>query len=585
MDTSGIRCLQDAEVYSLLSTELFQTQWNTLFARCPWASGFQNPGYIQAWYSIYRDKYRAVLVLDRDDRGELRAILPLCLRPGSRQLCHAGDMQAGYQAWLAPDEAGGNDFMRQAVALVRNAFPRARLRLRYLAPGVPLDWLEHADMRHAIELQAHPRPLLKFGDGGQIRKSLAKKNNRTRMRQLRKLGDVRIENLTDPVARHALLEQLMPLYDARHLSIRGIPPFGIDPLFTRFAKTLLDVPGLLHVSALRVGEQLAFGQLSIRSPGMLHMGLSAHNPWMSHQSPGKLHLFLLSQMLMQEGYTCLDLTAGGDLYKERFANDHDTVHALTVYPSRSARVIGRVKHGLRESIKRRLVRAATTPRQLRHTAFRARGLISTEMCHSAAGWLRRSILGQQAMVLVKPGPTPEAPNSPDFPVRRDCMQDLSSCGGSRWARWRFMEECVRRCERGEHVYTVRLGNEIAHCTWVIEQPDKEEVKRLLPGAPEAFTPGAIVVHQFTAPVARRRGIARAVLARVLWETSLHGAGPALVILPPGAAAAAKLARACEFVPLVSWKGLRQFTPHSPVVEARAAAPESIAAAGELVRPK
>ena len=68
--------------------------------------------------------------------------------------------------------------------------------------------------------------------------------------------------------------------------------------------------------------------------------LIAHNPAWERFSPGKLHIRFLAKLLAEEGYERIDLTPGGEEYKERFANDADTVYTLAVFPSLIERTFG-----------------------------------------------------------------------------------------------------------------------------------------------------------------------------------------------------------------------------------------------------
>ena len=45
---------------------------------------------------------------------------------------------------------------------------------------------------------------------------------------------------------------------------------------------------------------------------------------------------MLAEQLQQEGYSVLDLTAGADAFKDRFAAGYDSVHSLSIYFQRGS---------------------------------------------------------------------------------------------------------------------------------------------------------------------------------------------------------------------------------------------------------
>jgi hypothetical protein len=71
----------------------------------------------------------------------------------------------------------------------------------------------------------------------------------------------------------------------------------------------------------------------------VHLAILCHSPFHARHSPGKLHVLKLGAELANEGFEALDLTPGGDAWKERFANTHDTVYELLVHPGRVSRAV------------------------------------------------------------------------------------------------------------------------------------------------------------------------------------------------------------------------------------------------------
>ncbi len=180
-------------------------------------------------------------------------------------------------------------------------------------------------------LTAKPRPFLRFAH--LIDDPLNKANNKKRLKGLKKLGDFDFRRLTDPADFSQIVEQFTHFYDLRHLAMYGVEPFADDPLQRPFISELMKDASLLHVTVMRAGGQLASAQVNFRDGKQIRLGLLVYNPLLAKHSPGKFHIHLLAQMLIGEGYESLDLTPGGDPYKARFANSHDTAHLLSFFPA------------------------------------------------------------------------------------------------------------------------------------------------------------------------------------------------------------------------------------------------------------
>src|SRR4029434_1141203 len=86
-----------------------------------------------------------------------------------------------------------------------------------------------------------------------------------------------------------------------------------------------------------------------------------HDPFLAKQSPGKFITLFLAKLLHEEGFDRIDLTPGGDVYKERFANDHDTVHTLTMLPTPRACTRTRSSWRVKAVAKSWLARFGYTP--------------------------------------------------------------------------------------------------------------------------------------------------------------------------------------------------------------------------------
>ncbi len=347
---------------ALRAADSFQAEWRLLSDRCIWATPFQSPAFARTWYHIYRLRFEPVLVVSRDPEGRLSGLLPLACDLEDGALVAAGSHQAEYQTWIcSPADAGR--FPLDCIKALRQHFPLATLKLRYLPPATPLDWLIAPAAKRACVADVQRRPLLRFNDGGEIEQSLSKSGNKSRLRQLKKIGAVEFRQIHQAAEFAALVAEAAAFHDVRQQELRGSAPFRNDPRKLPFHCAMLEQPGLLHVTVLKVGNMLASFHANMIHRQGVQLGLIAHNPSLARLSPGKLHILMLGQMLREQGYCQLDLTPGGEPYKERFANAFDQVHTLAIYPTPVRRWMGLARHHAEAGAKRFLkaIRASGAP--------------------------------------------------------------------------------------------------------------------------------------------------------------------------------------------------------------------------------
>jgi RimJ/RimL family protein N-acetyltransferase len=236
-----------------------------------------------------------------------------------------------------------------------------------------------------------------------------------------------------------------------------------------------------------------------------------HTPLLAEYSPGKLHIMHLSEHLMGEGLTTLDLTPGGDAWKERFANDHDevveaVVHVSTVTYQRSLLATHCTKQA-----KRALGAVGVAPDDLRSMLALVRRATPAALVRKATHWLderrefrvyrcERSLVRHQA----------EDPR-----VHRDSFADLLHFEPSEiWqTRQGFLSAALLRLEQGHTSWTICQDGKLAHSGWMVAQTESKmsEVEQTL-----TFPSGSVALYDFySAPEFRGRGFYRATIAHML----------------------------------------------------------------------
>jgi CelD/BcsL family acetyltransferase involved in cellulose biosynthesis len=502
----------------LLSRRAFADDWERLRRRCPWSTAFQGFDFVSAWYQCYAGLYEPVIACSRSPEG-LLGLLALAQSANGPRLSVAGARQAEYQCWLCLPELAER-FAWEAIRAVGQGFPGARLGLRYLPPGVPLDWARHGQAGRVCSLEEHRRPLLRFADGGEIDRSLAKKSNKSRLNRLRKIGPLEFVQVTDAEELERHVDDIIRFYDIRQAAEHDSRPFGDDRHKRAFHLAMAKASGLLHVTLLKVAGRLASAHLGVVSGKEVQLGIIAHNPALGAHSPGKFHILMLARMLLDQGFDRLDLTPGGDAYKERFANDHDTVHSLVVHGSPLGRLACRVGEASASVLRTAMKKLHVSPRAVKALVRKARRVSPVRtplrMFAGACQAIHRRREMRVYYFPAKDVPEIEAP----LPSTRDSLEDLLAyepCEA--WqSRKEFLLRCLDRIERGLHSYTHAEGGRLLQYGWLIERQEKSFVTEV--HQEFEFPPrSACLYDSYTFVFARGRGLYTANIRKMLHDAS------------------------------------------------------------------
>lgn len=357
----------DTAQNKLLDTN-FLTQWQSLYKNCKWATGFQSPEYAASWYKTYSDKYQAVLLCAEDQQGQLSGLFTLAL--DEQRLFAAGDGQAEYQVWICQTSIA-EQFMPAAIRALRAELPGHALELCYLPPQTPLSWIKRSLPGYYCYTKEFKSNILPLSDSDWIENYLrSKKRLKTKLNKLKRSGNVEFKRIQTQDELEPLMPELIALFDFRQGAVNGATPFRSNPLKKPFFYRLLN-SGRLHITVITVDGRPVSGLMGVHGHGQVHLGEIVHSAFHSKYSPGTLHLWLLIQKLVEEGFSSFDLTPGGDAYKYRISNQYDVVHQLyfqdnlysAILQSNKQFIKSRLKKHLPEKILSYLKRPGETSRQ------------------------------------------------------------------------------------------------------------------------------------------------------------------------------------------------------------------------------
>ena len=460
-----LRLLTGDAALAHIGAPAFVTAWRTLHAVCPWATACQHPDFVLPWYGLYGALFVPVVVLQEAADGVLAGLLPLALGDKGQRLTGAGERHAEYQGWLQPPDAGAS-FISGALRAVREQLPRADLALRYLPAGTPLSWLDAwhndaSDARRWVTLRSVRRPLMQI-DPVSMHRQRNKKNHRQNVNRLGRLGAVQFEQVVEHDHFLRVIDAICDQYDFRQAALYREKPFTLDVAKKRFY-IALHRQGLLHVTILTVDGAIAASHIGLLSAGRaVHLGINTYHPATSAHSPGNLLLAMLGVHLAAQQMPLLDLTPGGDGYKEHFATAHDHVSTLTIHRDLRSFLLTAARQRLIDA-----ARALATWAGWRHHDVLAivHGIRPQRWASIAAGWVRRRTRPQAVSRILRPGLSREAACA--LLPSRDSLPDVLQfdAGGAAWDYCAFLNTVMKRMERSDHFYSVVHGNRLGLLCW------------------------------------------------------------------------------------------------------------------------
>jgi CelD/BcsL family acetyltransferase involved in cellulose biosynthesis/RimJ/RimL family protein N-acetyltransferase len=522
-----LRLSQGKEAHESIGNPAFQSQWAKLHEACPWATAFQSPGYVTTWHDAYKELYSPLVVSEVSAAGDLTGLISLATENGSGRLIVAGGHQAEYKAWLALPERG-DSFIEAALQLLARETNVGVLSFGYLPPGTPTDWTIRARGTSLTgDLKRHPRPIISLDVQADVASYLQKKKSgkstKNSWNRLKRMGNLRLEQLRTPEELAPVFDQLIACYDIRQGATHGKFPFETDAAKKPFHLALLNQPHLLHVTLLKAGEQIISASFGVTYRQTYSWAMPLFFPIFGADSPTKVHVLMLVEQLHHDGYSVFDLTAGADPFKDRFAAGYDSVHSLSIYFSRGKWMKHRVAEGGEAIARSALGSLRIAPNSaVEHVKQVARvplGTWPSALAQGSAVLLRGSLSKAESRVYVL-----EPKNVPaidDVPLMsRDRLADLLPFRPSEFWRTRqgFLAESLKNIEDGHHFYTRVENGRLVHLTWLVENPKM----KIFPETDQAFEfpPGSAIVYgSYTDPASRRGGLCQSALRQILRDVT------------------------------------------------------------------
>jgi CelD/BcsL family acetyltransferase involved in cellulose biosynthesis len=488
--------LTGREALNCVNSKEFQSRWKSLHGSCPWATACQHPDFVEPWYALYYEHFLPVMIFAEGNDGSLAGLLPLALHRNETRLTGAGEQQAEYQGWIQTPDADAS-FIVNAMRKIWGRFPGVDIFLKYLPPSIPLHWVdEQADFGKLCALRTLPRPIMR-ADAAAMARQRNKKNHRQNYNRLKRLGAIGFERVVEHDHFIRVFDEMCIQYDFRQAALYWNMPFSSDPAKKPFYLEL-HKRGLLHTTILTVGDRIAASHIGLLSDDRaVHLGITTYDPALAAHSPGNLLLAMLGVHLAAEDMPVLDLTPGGDGYKEHFATEHDSVCELMIYGDKTRRLKTEALLNVKTLLKTRLRMAGyRTADVLR--AVEKLNIVKPSGLRNLVEKLRVRLTSQPCDLQHRQ--SAHAATLGKLRISRDCLHDVLKFdpGGSAATYWEFLGIVMKRMERSHHLYSFVQNDQLRMFCWMrmcTAEPALEVSSQLPPPSDDSIVLYDLYVHR------------------------------------------------------------------------------------------
>jgi hypothetical protein len=375
------KILRREESLKIIQDETFVAAWQSLAKASKEFTLIQEPDLVVSWYKAYQNQYDPLMVVAYIDE-KLVAVLPLAISQDDGGISHAGHGQAEYNGWIAKQEIE-EEFLIESLILLKQQCGLSKWDWGWMPPHANTDWLQSDKLKAQgiyVNLGHCELPVYDLTDTIRIAKIKKSKSTKSKINRLKRAGDLKIERITDLARAKEVFGDLKKISNFRNLAVYDNMPF-VGENSNKEQWHLDHLNGLdsdgsdsVHFTVLWQGDEFLACNFGFCSDDTVIIGLFTYNPVQGAHSPGNVFLIELINFITEEGFKTLDLSPGGDPYKERFCNKHITLTKPVFTFSKAAKVktdaITFVKNKVKEKYSYRDIEAFKTKLKKKANEFR-----------------------------------------------------------------------------------------------------------------------------------------------------------------------------------------------------------------------
>ena len=521
-----LKIITGVEVWTLLEDEFFLSSWLELAKKDRKVTVSQEPPFVIPWYKQYTSTYVPILCLAYDKKGALAGLMPLAKNINDDTLTHAGAGEAEYHGWIAHPEID-EDFPAECLIKLKNTSNIKTWQWRWLGPKTPVKWLSSQLLTNEgiyVRLRTQASPLWDLSDKAKYEKILKNRALRSKVNRYKRKGPYYIERITDKERTRELIDILRIQFDFRREAVNNVRPFGDDPNKASFYIERQNYPDNNHFTVLWSDHRPIAFHFGACDHDTLYLGLSSYDPVESKNSPGTLLLIELGKMLFEAGYRYLDLTPGGDQYKERFANAYQKLVEPKFYFNKQEKIKDDIIHQIKFIAKNILSHVTTDPHRIRDLPINLR-VVKRMTPTKVFRRIIRLIYDNPTYLLYRLlTETVEISSVRDPEINVQKYADLLVYTESNpWTTRRdLLSEALKRFSAGETLYSIIKKGILVHYGWMTNGGEEHRFTEV--DMTFNSPPASIILYDFyTEPQFRRQGLYQRNMKQMILDACEMGA--------------------------------------------------------------
>ncbi len=317
-----VKIVTGDDVFTLIEDPSFISSWYRLSETDDKVTVIQEPSFVATWYRQYRTQYSPVLCLGHNNEEQLVGLMPLALSLKNGSIAHSGDRQAEYHGWISHPDID-QEFPVQCIIAINKTFKLKKWQWRWIPPRAQVGWLSSPQLLKQniyVKYRKQDSPVWDLSDGEKLKRLIKNGALRNQFNRIKRRGTLKFERISEKSSVENIIDTLKLQVDFRQMTAHGITPFESDPHKKDFYIQRMEHPNDNHFAILWLDDKPMAFNFGACDKQTVYMGLVGYNPIESKNSPGILLIIELAKMLVEQGYRYLDLTPGGDQYKERYSN-------------------------------------------------------------------------------------------------------------------------------------------------------------------------------------------------------------------------------------------------------------------------
>jgi len=459
-------------VLPLITDGKFVSQWSKLSEQDRKFSLLQEPAFVISWYRQHEALFEPIVCLGYDFSGQLLGVMALARCREDGAITHAGDFHAEYCGWVALSTIDER-FVEESLIAIKRTLGLKRWAWKWLTPGGPVGFLSSSRLAQNgifATFRTERSPVWNLEDPERLNQLLKTKSIKNQINRFTKKGGFFLERVRDKERTRQLLKHLRLQCDFRQEAIQGVRPFADNPCKEPFFVERQEYPESNHFTVLWSNERPVSFHFGACNRDTLLLGLTAYDPTESRNSPGKVHLIELARMLRDEGIRRIDLTPGGDQYKEFVANEWQELVVPTFYFSRAAKLWADFVEAVRRTTKAALTLARIGPNAYRRAITLSRALPARLRRATLGKLLKRikRIFYENVVYLQYTTECKPSEAARDLEIFAQRYEDLLLYDdGNPWLdRRQLLSAALKRFGSGETLYSVSRGGKLLHYGWM-----------------------------------------------------------------------------------------------------------------------